>query len=548
MLLTERMNMKSSKIKVRYGLILLLVLPLVSSCSNNWDNHYSADPEVVPAQSLWESIEARPEVLSDFADLLRLCDYDKVLDADQVYTVWAPANGHFNIDSLHTLIDQGKKEQVVAEFVKNHIARYSHPVSGLTDKQVLLLSKKTERLRSGEGAASFLFGQTEIMSKNLLSSNGLLHIIDRSNPFFFNIYEYLKTDTDLDSLKNFIYSFDEAVFDPLLSVPYGVVDGKTVYVDSVITIENKLLEKIGLLNHEDSTYWLLAPSNRAWNEAYDSIRHYFKYDPKVAKADSLEQTNTKMMMVRDLVFNANLQISPRDSLFSTQYQLPDKKYHVYQRPFDEGNIFSRTTAEITCSNGKVYRTDDWLFRPENNFYQEIKVEAERTTGRDYNSSLCDIMDRAIKPEDTIRISNRRYIHLLPTGTSRNPWVSFEVPNTLSAAYDIYCVFVPYKTYNPTHENVNKPAKLKFSLTYNDEKGNPRTVVCKDSTGNNIYITDPSKLDSVLVLSDFKFPVANYGQENTTVLLKVETSITSKETALYTREMLIDCICLKPHIK
>jgi hypothetical protein len=255
-----------------------------------------------------------------------------------------------------------------------------------------------------------------------------------------------------------------------------------------------------------------------------------------------------MMMVRDLVFNANLQASPKDSLFSAQYRPLDKRYHVYQRPFDEGNIFSRITSEIVCSNGTVYTTDDWLYKPEQNFYQEIKVEAERTTGRDYHSSLCDIMDRAIKPEDDINISNRRYIHLLPAGTSRNPWVSFEIPNTLSASYDIYCVFVPYKTYNPTHENVDKPTKLKFSLTYNDEKGNSRTISCKDSTGNNIYVTDPSKLDSVLVLSDFKFPVANYGQEKNTVLLKIETSITSKETAFYTREMLIDCICLKPHLK
>ncbi len=540
--------MKKSIFNIRYGLILLPILPLVWACSNDWDKHYGADPEVVPAQSLWESIEARPDVLSDFADLLRLCGYDKVLDADQVYTVWAPANGHFNVDSLRTLINQGKKEQVVTEFVKNHIARYSHPVSSLTDKHVLLLSKKTERLRSNEAKTSYLFGQTGIMNKNLLSSNGILHIIDKANPFFFNIYEYLKTEPGLDSLKSFIYSFDELVFDPLLSVPYGVVDGKTIYVDSVVTIENKLLEKIGLINHEDSTYWLLAPSNRAWNEAYDSIRQYFKYDFKVAKADSLEQVNTKMMMVRDLVFNANLQASPKDSLFSAQYRPLDKRYHVYQRPFDEGNIFSRITSEIVCSNGTVYTTDDWLYKPEQNFYQEIKVEAERTTGRDYHSSLCDIMDRAIKPEDDINISNRRYIHLLPAGTSRNPWVSFEIPNTLSASYDIYCVFVPYKTYNPTHENVDKPTKLKFSLTYNDEKGNSRTISCKDSTGNNIYITDPSKLDSVLVLSDFKFPVANYGQEKTTVLLKIETSITSKETAFYTREMLIDCICLKPHLK
>ncbi len=538
--------MKSLTLNIRYGLLLLLI-PFTLACTNNWDNHYSADPDVIPAQSLWESIGERPELLSDFAELLQLTDYDKVLDADQVYTIWAPANGHFNIDSLRALIDEGKKDQVIAEFVKNHIARFSHPVSSLTDKQVLLLSKKSERLRSGEAAASFLFGQTGILSKNILSSNGILHIIDRANPFFFNIYEYLKTDTELDSLTSFIYSFDKAVFDPLLSVPYGVVDGKTIYVDSVISIENELLEKIGLLNHEDSTYWLLAPSNSAWNQAYDSIRQYFKYDLKVAKADSLEQANTKMMMVRDLVFNAKLQSSPQDSLFSTQYQVLDKKYHVYHRPYEAGNIFSRTTEEVSCSNGVIFKSDDWFYRPEQNFYQEIKVEAERTTGRDYSSSLCDIMDRVVKPEDNYKISNKRYIHLMPAGTSRNPWVTFEIPNTLSAAYDIYCVFVPYKYYNPAHENVDKPVKLKFSLTYNDEKGNSRTIVCRDSAGSNIYETDPSKLDTVLVLSNYTFPVANYGQENNTVMLKLETSITSKETALYTREMLIDCICLKPHL-
>lgn len=538
----------SSDIKKRSGLLLLLTVLFAGACSESWDKHYSANLEVVSGRSLWEDIQEKPELLSDFAELLERTDYDKVLDADQVYTVWAPANGHFNMDSLRTMLDNGKKEQVIAEFIQNHVARYSHPVSSLTDKHVLLLSKKTERLHFAQTAASFCFGQTEILSKNMLASNGILHIIDRANPFFFNIYEYLKTDSDLDSLRTFIYSFDEAVFDPLSSVSYGVVDGKTVYVDSVINIENKLLESVGLINHEDSTYWLLAPSNKAWNEAYDSIKQYFKYDLRVAKADSLEQTNTKMMLVRDLIFNANLQKSPQDSLFSTQYKIQDKKYHVYHRPYDAGNIFSKTIAELLCSNGFVFKTDKWMFCPEQNFYQEIKVEAERTTGRDYSSSLCEIMDRAIKPEDSLLISNRRYIHLLPAGTSRNPWITFEIPNTLSAAYDIYCVFVPYKTYNPTHENVDKPCKVKFSLTYNDEKGNSRTLVCRDSTDNKIYITDPSSLDSVLVLSNYTFPVANYGQEDNTVMLKLETSITSRETALYTREMLIDCVLLKPHLK
>ena len=53
------------------------------------------------------------------------------------------------------------------------------------------------------------------------------------------------------------------------------------------------------------------------------------------------------------------------------------------------------------------------------------------------------------------------------------------------------------------------------------------------------------MDTVLVASDFKFPVANYGEEITTVTLKVISNVPRSETTNYSRELLLDCILLEP---
>ena len=70
---------------------LSLVLPMaLVSCTEVWNDHYDVDSQKQSAdKTLWEEIESHPE-LQGFAECLKQYGYDKVLDGDQIYTVFAP--------------------------------------------------------------------------------------------------------------------------------------------------------------------------------------------------------------------------------------------------------------------------------------------------------------------------------------------------------------------------------------------------------------------------------------------------------------------------
>ena len=104
---------------------LLLMLPLAfASCTDVWNGHYDVDNQKqIADKTLWEEIEARPE-LRAFADCLKQYGYDEVLNGDQMFTVFAP-QGDIDLKNLSA-------EKVKEEFIKNHIARFSHSASMLS--------------------------------------------------------------------------------------------------------------------------------------------------------------------------------------------------------------------------------------------------------------------------------------------------------------------------------------------------------------------------------------------------------------------------------
>ena len=106
------------------------------------------------------------------------------------------------------------------------------------------------------------------------------------------------------------------------SVDGGIVDGKTVYLDSVFRHQNDLFDSEFLdarLNNEDSTYWMVMPSNEAWSKLVDEYKDYFNYDNTVDKRDSIHYTNTRMAIMKGTAFSrtTNTDAMLRDSALST---------------------------------------------------------------------------------------------------------------------------------------------------------------------------------------------------------------------------------------
>ena len=86
-----------------------LALPL-ASCSD-WDDHY--DPSTGDEGSkttLWQAISSQSE-LSNFARVLKGCDYDRNLSGSQTYTVFALTNDGLTADQADSLVSAYQEQK-----------------------------------------------------------------------------------------------------------------------------------------------------------------------------------------------------------------------------------------------------------------------------------------------------------------------------------------------------------------------------------------------------------------------------------------------------
>lgn len=510
------MNRKNYKTCIASCLSAILFLT-VSSCTEIWENHYGADNEVVPSMNLWESIQSTAEC-SQFAKAVEATGYDKTLSASQMYTVWVPKDGTYDVSGL-------SDKALALEFVENHICRSLQSVPDNADtlynKNIKVLNGKiihfNYTIENG-----LRFGENAILKKNTIAKNGVIHIIDGKASYFDNIWEYLDKDTAFTSLSEFFHSKDTLVFDPTSSVEGGVENGEVFYVDSVINNLNPIFSHLAPLMNEQKDYRYIAPTNQAWQKAYDKISPYF-YFGEGETALNLQKDYAKMALVANTVFDMDRQESPLDSLTSTGMVT---FYHPDSLLMD--------AQPMRMSNGYIYKTDSLRIKPTESWHTGILVEGESTSGREVE--YCSAENRVATTTD-YTISNGKYVEITPTSTTTNSIVHYMVPNTLSASYDIYCVFLPPTVVNPNMKNV-LPTKVRFQLIYINANGNSTSINLKSIT------TDPTKVDTVCIRTNFKFPRANYDQ-TTNVQFNIIGNVSNKETAVYTKDILLDYIYFKP---
>ncbi len=537
------MNTKSIKQFLLAGCVCCCATTVLTACSD-WNDHYEGATDASEGATLWEQLKANPQ-LSDFCNVLEQTkvyrmhkktpiSYADLLSSGQSFTVMAPVNNTFNKDSLLQLVQTVVGDSAVEKsFVQNHLTRSL--VSSTPDAtKMLMLNMKNMMMANG------MVDNTPVTVANTKSSNGILHIMEHALPYKHNILEILCDDHQLKDIGANIRSFNEDIFDPTSSVSNGVVDGVPIYVDSVVYERNRLLENIGLLDAEDSTYLVVVPTTDGWNKVYNETAQYFNYDNSIEKRDSLQQYYTMRALMEDAVFNMTDQKSVNDSLISVPYihttqsfEKGKKVYHVFQKPFEEGGILYGA-QKVQCSNGWVYTTPEWSFKPTDTFFKEIRTEGESTwmitQERDcsYNSrrQLAD------------SISSGSYLQIIPrTGTS-NWELTFRISNTLSGDYDICAVILPQSVAGLSS---TKPCKFKATINYVDENNTPQSFNC----GNTQFESDPSRVDTIVVAEAFHFPTCNFDQNEVKVTLKLQCSILARETSRYSREMYLDCIYLRP---
>ncbi len=527
------------KIQIKsIGVLLLLAVAVsFSSCENDqWNEHYRVDPSIVPTENVWEIIKDNPK-FSIFAWAVRKTGYEKALTSSQMYTLWIPDNDALNnLDTTAVTLDD---EALITEYLHNHISNFSYSASGQKMSNVLFLNKK--KMTFGYKDDGYYIGDITVKQENIVATNGIIHVVSQRIPFFSNIWEYMSKTPELDSIRSYFFSFNRLFFDEQNSIPGDVNDqGLTVYLDSVIYNYNVLFRRLGDISNEDSTYTAMLPTNTAWNNSYDKIKKYYNFfaptEAQQITADTLQRNHTLLALTKDLFFSHTIQELTADTLQSTTRS-------KFYKPFaDLGD-------GVPASNGQVYITDNISYRDWESWHKEIRVEAERATGRISTWSI--IGDRTYTGID-YEVSDRRYIYVQPAIASINPSVTFDVPNTLSGkkaadgtitgggAYNIYARFMPHKLVS----TLPKPGRVIFALIYqSDDRGRIVTVNFNNDPDN--FVVSPDTVSKVLVASNVVFPYSEYGSETPNVKLRVSSRVTAAQTAQFTREMLIDCIIFEP---
>ncbi|MBO6017788.1 MAG: fasciclin domain-containing protein, partial [Prevotella sp.] len=300
------------KRKNRYIMVMGLAIAALTfaACSDTWDDHNNRAAEGVEEGSLWQAIQQNPE-LSNFSSVVEACGYDKSLASAQAFTVFAPTNSCFSKEEADRLIaayhaEKGKVDDkdnsTIKEFLQNHIALYNYSVSQASNDTIMMMNGKNILLTSSK------IGNSPLTSSNKLYSNGVLFTVSSLVDYFPNVFEYMRRDAELDSLYSFFYNerFYRKEFQASKSVEGGIVDGRTIYLDSVFRQQNDLFDYDFLnarLNNEDSTYWVLMPTNEAWRKLVDEYQNYFNYDNTVDKRDSVFYTNTRMAIMKGTAFS-----------------------------------------------------------------------------------------------------------------------------------------------------------------------------------------------------------------------------------------------------
>ena len=564
---------------------LALAVLTFAACTDTWDDHYDRKGEGMNDASLWQAISQNSN-LSNFAKVVQACGYDKALNSSQVFTVFAPTNDNFSAQEADELIaaynaEKGKVNEddntVIKEFIQNHIALYNHSIAeSCSDSLTLMNGKKTVLTTSS-------FCNSPILSTNGHYNNGVLFTIQGKAHYFPTVFEYLRKDADLDSVASFFYNsrFYRKEFYPERSVPGGLENGKTVYLDSVFVQQNDLWDMLwAYTNDEDSTYWMVAPTNKEWKKLIEEYEPYFNYDNNVAFRDSMVYTMPRIAIVLGANFSRTLNPDAHltDSALSTSaaerytyrysywgnnnlhyYQFGGKSANNTQKPYSATGIFTGTD-NVECSNGVVMKSDDWKINKLNTFHQWRIYEAEETSNikevsKKENSTTGE-MEPTIDPIIREVLNNNRFygkvwsnefVEFKQMQTTQNHTVTFNLRSVLSnIGYDIYLVTAPAlaNDSNATEEE-RIPTKLTCAINYHNQEGETETEVLQSGVETN-----PNVVDYILLAEDFKFPTATWGLSESVpqITLDVTTKVSSPEirSKKYTRTMRIDCVMLVPH--
>ena len=471
------------------------------SCTD-WDDHYNVatDPGNTADQTIWEQINSNPK-LSHFATLLQKVGYDKVLSDNQSYTVWAPNNDTYDFEKYNAMSDSLLK----AEFLNNHIARGYHRAVGTIEERVHLLNKK---VMDFTGNGIYTLGSQSIETANILSKNGIVHLMKDYMDFRPNFYEsFLRNENTSQLAKLFLGAMKKEI-DKTNSIEGPMKDGEITYLDTVYVESNKMFSNINaILDAEDSTYTMIVPTDKAWETSYAKVKSYYKFpksiqpftvenDEKTGElkytrasvttlnADSLTKLYAQSALLEPLVFshtvnkvfqNKDIPNASTDSIKSTtgdiicntlNYQSSNSRLVN-----DAADLFVNCQKQ-KMSNGNAWITDTIRLKPWDSWCPVIHLRAQNGSyqaGTDKVSLAQNVRVSSDNRNPNVEGSmHSTSFYEVTSNLGATPETYFYVPAMWSTPYAVYLTMVPA---NITDEEAEvKTQKFQIRSFQNDENG------------------------------------------------------------------------------
>jgi len=531
----NRNTMKKLK-KIGYpALIFLLTSLSFTSCSDEWDAHYSLENTGKIDSNIFDYIKSRSD-LSLFRAMILNTGYDSILSQSKAYTVWAPTDSSLVDNPI--LLDTASWKNLVG----NHIASWAHPVSQADSQTITMLNGKRLMYNFMDATAS-MDGVT-VIEKDRATKNGLVQVMSGILPYRYNQWENIFQQPGIDSLRNYVLSLNRKVLDNNRSYDNGV------FIDSFFITTNQILNSLGNFNLEDSIYTSILPNNAAWIDAYNRISPYYK--TKAIDGGAVAQrTNTLWSIVRDLFFWGRIDVP------TNKAKLVSTNWTTLKNP---DSLFLNAQKKV-LSNGYAYTTSKLQQKAADSWCKEIRVEAENAFSGRIPANYTVTTNSSLGTK--FNVSNNAYVYCNPTSTSAlSPLtMTFPIPNTLSTKYNIYVVFIPSVITDTTDK---RPYKVDFYMSNNinlaTNVNGPQPTFGAKMNATSI-VTDPLNVTKVLVAKNYEFTTANITNGGylirslipqglsspTTVGLKIRNvgGTSATEIKNFNRAMCIDCVILEP---
>ncbi len=490
------MNMVRYKNKTFLLLLSGCMAGLFFSCSDTWNEHYDSNKES-NGKDLYATLQQQPN-LSKFTRMIEICGLKEKFSGSETYTVWTPTNETLSDVKLENLSKEDSA--LVKQIVYNHIARYNHSTAEIeyAAKRVLMLNaKKYLFQRNGE---NYFFAGKEVLQKNVVCTNGVMHTLNAEIPIEWNVWEFLKKADGISNIRRVICQYDTVFFDRARSQKIGIDEhGNTVY-DSLLTVRNLLCESSwGWLYDEDSIYTCVFPSDAAFQQLHLDYKPYFKSNggyKGLGKPEELSNAMIDQAIIKHLIFRGNYaNLIQQDSITSTHGCV----FH------DPAAVFNASPQQF--SNGSVLITDQLNMKIRDTYYVPFVREVEELSYT-LTNSVKDLqflpgmlygggeMRRLFPQKDTkVEGVSNGFIKLVSTGTgATNAYLAvFFGPQVVSAKYDVYCTIVPACAEDSL---LTQPTILDFGWMYT------RGITTMTSTSpislRKGFVTNATEVEEVLV--------------------------------------------------